>query len=74
MPHDNEIEFQRGDVVIGNNEFGKYKNELQIVLKPHKDNRKISLGILIPTNFYCYHLLNLGQNLSLSVKNSITKK
>ena len=43
-PHDNEIEFQKGDVVIGNNGFGKYKNELQIVLKPHKDNRKNLVG------------------------------
>ena len=42
--HDNEIEFQRGDVVIGNNNFGKYKNELQIVLEPHKDERKNLIG------------------------------
>lgn len=39
-PHDNEEEFQRGDVLIGNDNFGIYKNELQIVLKPHKEPRK----------------------------------
>lgn len=32
--------FERGDVVIGNNDFGKYKNELQVVLQAHKDIRK----------------------------------
>jgi hypothetical protein len=42
--HDNEIEFQRGDVVIGNDEFGKYKNELQIVLTAHSDSRKNKVG------------------------------
>ena len=38
--HDHMIQFQRGDVVIGNQEFGKYKGELQIVLAPHSDARK----------------------------------
>lgn len=33
-------EFRRGDIVIGNDEFGRYKNELQIVLEPHIDPRK----------------------------------
>lgn len=43
-PHDNEQEFQVGDVVIGNDKFGKYKNELQIILEPHSDNRKNLVG------------------------------
>ena len=30
---------QPGDVV-GNDAFGKYKNELQVVLEPHQDSRK----------------------------------
>lgn len=42
--HDNTKEFQVGDVVIGNDEFGKYKNELQIVLQPHQDERKNKVG------------------------------
>lgn len=44
LPHDNEIEFQVGDIVIGNDQFGKYKNELQVVLEPHKDSRKNKVG------------------------------
>lgn len=46
--HDNENEFQIGDVVIGNDTFGKYKNELQIVLEPHRDARKNKVGAIVP--------------------------
>lgn len=42
--HDNTQMFQVGDVVIGNDAFGKYKNELQIVLQPHSDARKNKVG------------------------------
>lgn len=42
--HDNNQEFQVGDVVVGNDTFGKYKNELQIVLKAHSDSRKNLVG------------------------------
>lgn len=42
--HDNTGEFQRGDIVIGNDGFGKYKNELQLVLEPHADSRKNKVG------------------------------
>ncbi len=41
---DHEGEFQRGDVVIGNADFGVYANELQIVLQPHYDARKNYVG------------------------------
>lgn len=43
-PHDNTIEFQRGDVLVGNDDFGHYKNELQIALEPHRDPRKNKVG------------------------------
>ena len=42
--HDNEGEFKRGDILIGNDGFGIYKNELQIVLKPHMESRKNKVG------------------------------
>lgn len=38
--HDNTQEFERGDILIGNNTFGKYKGELQIALENHSDDRK----------------------------------
>ncbi|AMC94578.1 hypothetical protein AOC36_11520 [Erysipelothrix larvae] len=45
--HSNEDPFQFGDVVIGNDCFGKYKNELQIVLQPHTDPRKNKVGQIL---------------------------
>ncbi|SJZ83826.1 hypothetical protein SAMN02745116_01573 [Pilibacter termitis] len=42
--HNNTITFQRGDVVVGNDAFGKYKNELQLVLQAHNDTRKNKIG------------------------------
>lgn len=42
--HDNKQEFVVGDVVIGNDQFGRYKNELQIVLEAHQDDRKNLVG------------------------------
>lgn len=45
--HDNTNCFEIGDVVIGNDNFGKYKNELQIVLEPHEDVRKNKVGQII---------------------------
>lgn len=45
--HDNQEEFQPGDIVVGNDAFGKYKNELQIVLEPHSDSRKNKIGHIV---------------------------
>lgn len=42
--HDNDIQFKRGDILIGNNNFGKYKGELQISLTDTDDNRKNLVG------------------------------
>lgn len=43
-PHDNEVVFHRGDILIGNDDFGVYRNELQIALKDHEDPRKNRIG------------------------------
>lgn len=45
--HDNKQPFAYGDVVIGNDAFGRYKNELQIVLTPHQDERKNKVGKVV---------------------------
>ncbi|MFN1874402.1 phospho-sugar glycosidase domain-containing protein [Clostridioides difficile] len=42
--HDNKNLFKRGDVVIGNNDFGKYKGELQLILQDCTDERKNKVG------------------------------
>lgn len=46
-PHTNQLTFKKGDVVIGNSNFGKYENELQIVLEEHTDSRKNLVGRII---------------------------
>lgn len=50
--HDNSEMFQRGDVVVGNNSFGKYKNELQVVLEPHSDRRKNLVARIKPEELF----------------------
>lgn len=47
-PHDNTETFKRGDVLVGNDDFGIYKNELQIVLEPHQESRKNKVGSIKP--------------------------
>ena len=47
-PHDNDVELQPGDIVVGNDDFGNYKNELQVVLEPHLDTRKNRVGRIVP--------------------------
>ena len=51
-PHDHLKTFTRGDVVIGNNDFGKYKGELQIILAPSEDNRKNKVGRIIDEELF----------------------
>ncbi|WEV43262.1 MupG family TIM beta-alpha barrel fold protein [Lactobacillus sp. ESL0684] len=44
--HDNDSEFEVGDILICNDDFGVYKNELQVVLQPHSDKRKNKVGAI----------------------------
>ncbi|WEV37402.1 MupG family TIM beta-alpha barrel fold protein [Lactobacillus sp. ESL0677] len=46
--HDNQIQFEVGDILIGNDGFGIYKNELQVVLQPHSDERKNKIAAIKP--------------------------
>ena len=36
--HDNDQAFERGDILVVNSAYGRYKGELQIVLAPFKDD------------------------------------
>lgn len=45
--HDHKDAFERGDIVIGNNDFGKYTGELQIVLQKHEDQRKNKVARIV---------------------------
>ncbi len=45
-------DFKRGDIVIGNDNFGKYKNELQVVLQDHTDERKNKVAQISQTELF----------------------
>lgn len=47
VEHDHLNQFERGDILIGNNQFGKYKGELQIALSINADNRKNKVGYIV---------------------------
>ncbi|MDF7683267.1 MupG family TIM beta-alpha barrel fold protein [Lactobacillus sp. ESL0679] len=48
LVHDNTQQFEIGDILIGNDNFGIYKNELQVVLQPHSDPRKNKVASIDP--------------------------
>ncbi|KRL83645.1 DUF871 domain-containing protein [Ligilactobacillus apodemi] len=68
-PHDNRQEFQVGDVVIGNDDFGKYKNELQIILEPHQDPRKNLVGKILPEELMLLDFVKPWTKFSFVLKN-----
>lgn len=43
----NKDEYKLGDILIGNDNFGKYKNEMQITLEEHFDERKNKVGTIV---------------------------
>ncbi|MEG0275950.1 MAG: MupG family TIM beta-alpha barrel fold protein [Coprobacillus sp.] len=50
--HDYKDVFHIGDIVIGNNNFGKYKGELQIILEDCRDERKNKVGRVIDNEMF----------------------
>ncbi|WP_010579734.1 DUF871 domain-containing protein [Liquorilactobacillus vini] len=66
-PHDNQIEYQKGDVLVGNDSFGIYKNELQIVLKPHKEPRKNKIGQLSPEEVFLLDFIKPWSKFKLQI-------
>jgi hypothetical protein len=66
--HDNEQEFKRGDVLIGNDSFGIYKNELQIVLKPHMESRKNKVGEISKDELFLLDFIKPWTKFKLSSK------
>ena len=66
--HDNEVEFQRGDIIIGNDNFGHYKNELQIVLEPHKEPRMNKVGSISSDELFLLDFIKPWSNFKLPSK------
>ena len=67
-PHNNEQEFKRGDILIGNDNFGIYKNELQIVLKPHMESRKNKVGEISEDELFLLDFIKPWTKFRLSAK------
>lgn len=66
--HDNEKEFKRGDILIGNDGFGIYKNELQIVLEPHMESRKNKVGSIDPDELFLLDFIKPWTKFKLTSK------
>ena len=56
--HDNLASLQLGDVVIGNNLFGKYKGELQIILEECYDERKNKVGRVVTEELFLINYID----------------
>ena len=56
--HDNLVSLQLGDVVIGNNLFGKYKGELQIILEECYDERKNKVGRVVTEELFLINYID----------------
>ena len=67
-PHNNTENFQRGDILIGNDNFGIYKNELQIVLKPHQDPRKNKVGSIASEELFLLDFIKPWSKFKLTSK------
>lgn len=67
-PHNNKQEFKRGDILIGNDNFGIYKNELQIVLKPHMESRKNKVGEISEDELFLLDFIKPWTKFRLSAK------
>lgn len=60
--------FVRGDVLLGNDDFGKYKNELQIALENHIDARKNIVGSIAPEEVFLLDYVLPWSKFRLKVK------
>lgn len=62
--------FKRGDVIIGNDNFGQYKGELQIVLQPFDNNKHYNLvGTIEPAALVLLNFLHPWHSFRLHKQN-----
>lgn len=60
---------ERGDILIGNNSFGKYKGELQIVLeRMEEDKRKNLVGRVVPYELFLLNYIGPWNKFTLKIK------
>lgn len=66
--HDHLKTLQLGDVVIGNNSFGKYKGELQIILEECYDERKNKVGRVVQEELFLLDYVDAWTKFKLKEK------
>lgn len=66
--HDHLDAFTAGDVVIGNNDFGKYKGELQIILEECYDKRKNKVGRVVDEELFLMNYIDAWTKFKLKEK------
>lgn len=66
--HDNLASLELGDVVIGNNLFGKYKGELQIILEECYDERKNKVGRVVTEELFLINYIDAWTKFKLKEK------
>lgn len=66
--HNHLMTFQLGDVVIGNNDFGKYKGELQIILEDCQDKRKNKVGQVVDNELFLLDYIDAWTKFKLKEK------
>ena len=66
--HDHMQTFQCGDVLIGNNNFGKYKGELQIILEECYDERKNKVGKVVDEELFLLDFVDAWTKFKLKEK------
>lgn len=68
LPQNTQCEFKRGDVVIGNDNFGQYKAELQIVQIPIEDKQegRNLVGTIDESELFLLDLLKPWQHFCFS--------
>lgn len=63
-PRGNVSMFQRGDIVVGTDNFGQYKNELQVILTPseNRDNKRNFVGRIVDEELFLLDVLKPWQH------------
>lgn len=66
--HDSQETLRLGDIVIGNNLFGKYKGELQIILEECYDERKNKVGQVVEDELFLLEFVDAWTKFKLKEK------
>lgn len=66
--HDSQETLELGDIVIGNNLFGKYKGELQIILEECYDERKNKVGQVVEDELFLLEFVDAWTKFKLKEK------